>query len=158
MKVILLSILVLTACMHRAKENKEDSISSKSIKVTRNDFVVFWDDLGKALRVNDTVALDNFLDTIVYLRGREDQDPISELKNRNRIIKVREIYLTGGFYDFQKEANTSYVDFFLNEDALKRDYIEGQDIQHIEDFVFKRNKRNDWKLIAVHTNTKKVNS
>lgn len=153
MKAILLSIVVFTACMNRAIENKDEQNSSKSIQLTRNDFREFWNDLGQALRVNDTIALDNYLDTIVYFHGREDQDPRFELKNRDRIIKVREIYLTGGFYDLQSNADISYVDFFLNENALKSDYVEGRDTQVIKDFVFARNKSGVWKLIIVSTNT-----
>ncbi len=157
MRAILLLIIVLTACMHRTIENKEEQISSKPTIVNRNDFSIFWDDLGQALRDNDTMALDKFLDTKVIFYGREDQDPKFELINRDRIIKVREIYLTGGFYDFQNDTNISYVDFFLNKNALKSDYVEGQDNQNIKDFVFTRNKRNVWKLTAVYTNTKNVN-
>jgi hypothetical protein len=158
MRAILLLIVVLTACMHRVIENKEEQISSKPPIITRNDFSVYWDGFGQALRDNDTIALDKFLDTIVIFYGREDQDPKFELKNRERIIKVREIYLTGGFYDFQNDTNISYVDFFLNKNALKSDYVEGQDNQNIKDFVFTRNKRNEWKLTAVYNNTKNVNS
>lgn len=156
MRAILLSVVLFIACMNSAMENKDKQVSSKPLKMTENDFREFWNDLGQALRVNDTIALNKYLDTIVYFYGREDQDPKFELKNRDRIIKVREIYLSGGFYDFQKDANTSYVDFFLNSNALKSDYVEGQDEQNIKDFVFKRNKRNVWKLTAVYSDTKKL--
>lgn len=155
MREILLLIVVFTACTQHPKENKNEQISSKPDKITRNDFGIFWNDFGQALRDNDTIALDKYMDTIVHFYGREDQDPKFELKSRDRIIKVREIYLTGGFYDFQKDANISYVDFFLDKNALKSDYVEGQDNQNIKDFVFTRNKGDVWKLTAVYSNTKK---
>jgi len=154
MREILLLIFVFTACTNHPMENKNKQISPKPDKVTSNDFGIFWNELGQALRDNDTIALDKYLDTVVYFYGREDQDPKFQLKSRDRIIKVREIYLTGGFYDFQKDANISYVDFFLNKNALKNDYVEGQDNQSIKDFVFTRNKEHIWELTAVYSNTK----
>jgi hypothetical protein len=156
MNVFLISILLLVSCKPGNQEIKEEQLSSKpNSKVIRSDFREFWNNLGQALRVNDTIALDKYLDSTVFLYGREDHDPRFELNGRDRIIKVRDIYLTGGIYDYQNDINVSYQDFFLSENALNRMYVEGQDYQVIEDFVFKRNKWGEWKLIGVYTNTKK---
>ena len=48
------------------------------------------------------------------------------------------------------------MDFFLDSNALNREYVEGQDNQDVEDFVFKRNKWDEWKLIGVYSDTKKL--
>ena len=157
MRVILISILLLVACNSSTKENKSEQLPSKSYsKVIKSDFKEFWNDFGQALRVNDTIALDKYSDSIIFLYGREDQDPQFKLRSRDRIIKVREIYLTGGTYDFQNDISISYKDFFLNKSALNREYVKGQDDQRIEDFVFKKNKWGEWKLIGVYSDTKRL--
>jgi len=156
--VILLMIIFFVSCKSSdTKENKEKKLTSNpSLKVDKCDFREFWNNLGQALRINDTLALDKYLDSTVFLYGREDQDPRFELKGHDRIIKVREIYLTSGTYDYQNDINISYKDFFLNKDALNREYVEGQDNQDIEDFSFKRNYLGEWKLIGVYSDTKKL--
>lgn len=155
MRAIFLSIILFVSCKPKSVENKNEQLFSKpNSQEVKNDFRDFWNNLGKALLVNDTIALDNYLEFVVLLNGRGDDDPKFELKNRDRIIKVREIYLTSGFYDYQNDVSISYMDFFLNRNALNSDYVEGQDNQSIKDFVFKRNKGGEWKLIEVYTNTK----
>lgn len=156
MSVFLISILLLVSCKPSNQEIKEEQLSSKpNSNMIISDFREFWNNLGQALRVNDTIALDKYLDSTVFLYGREDHDPRFELNGRDRIIKVSDIYLNGGIYDYQNDINVSYQDFFLSENALNRMYVEGQDYQVIEDFVFKINKWGEWKLIGVYTNTKK---
>lgn len=158
--VILLVIIFFVSCKSPdTKENKDAQLSSKpNSKVIKSDFREFWNNLGQALRINDTLALDKYMDSTVFLYGNEDEDPIFELKNRDRIIKVREIYLTGGTFVYQNDTDISisYKDFFLNKNALNRMYKEGQDEQRIEDFVFTRNIQGEWKLIAAYTDTKKL--
>lgn len=157
MNVFLLSILLLVSCKTSNQEIKEEQLTSKpNLNVIISDFREFWNNLGQALRVNDTIALDKYLDSTVFLYGREDRDPRFELNGRDRIIKVRDIYPTGGIYDYQNDINVSYQDFFLSENALNRMYVEGQDYQVIEDFVFKRNKWGEWKVIGIHSDTKKL--
>lgn len=157
MRIILLSIILFVSCNPSSLENKDKQESSKpNLKVINSDFREFWNNLGQALRVNDTVALDKYLDSTVFLYGREDQDPRFELNSRDRVIKVREIYLTSGTYDYQNDVSISYRDFFLDSNALNRRYVEGQDNQDIEDFSFKRNILGEWKLIGVYSDTKKL--
>jgi hypothetical protein len=159
MKVILLSIILFVSCKSSTNENKDKGLSPKpNSKVSKSDFKEFWNNLGQALRDNDTIALDKYLDSQVFLYGREDQDPRFELHNHDRIIKVREIYLNSGTYDYQNDINISYRDFFLNKNALDREFIEGRDIQDIEDFVFKRDKWGEWKLIGSYADTKNKES
>jgi hypothetical protein len=159
MRVILLSIILFVSCNSSITEIKDEQLSSKpdskpDSKVIKSDFREFWNNLGQALRVNDTIALDKYLDSTVFLYGREDQDPRFELNSRDRIIKVREIYLNSGTYDYQNDINISYMYFFLDSNALNREFVEGQDNQDIEDFVFKRDKWDEWKLIGVYSDTK----
>lgn len=169
MRVIFLSVLLFISCMNNMIKNKNEELSSSpfsakktndlhflkySLSVIKSDFREFWNNFGHALQVNDTIALNNYMETSVFLYGREDQDPILELKNRERIIRVREIYANGGFYDYKNNINISYIDFFLDKNALNSDYVENQDYQEIKDFVFKRSINNEWKLTAVYTNTK----
>jgi len=155
MRAIFLSLIFFVSCKPKTVESNNEPLSSQlnSLEV-KNDFKEFWNNLGKALLVNDTIALDNYLDSTVSFYGRDDDDPKFELKSRDRIIQIRKIYLSGGFYDYQNDATIDYRDFFLNRNALDNDYVEGQDSQDIKDFVFKRNKRNEWKLIRVYTDTK----
>jgi hypothetical protein len=154
-KVILVSMLLLCSCSLSTKENKAEQLPSESYsKVIKSDFKDFWNDLGKALRVNDTIALDKYLDSAIILYGRADEDPRFKLRRLDRINKVREIYLTGGTYDVQNDSSISYKNFFLNRKALDREYVEGQDYQNIEDFIFNKNKWGEWKLIGVYCDTK----
>lgn len=158
--VILLIIIFFVSCNSPdKKENKVTQLSSKpNSKVIKSDFREFWNNLGQALRINDTLALDKYIDSTVFLYGNEDEDPIFELKNLDRIIEVREIYLNSGTFVQQNdtEISISYKDFFLNKNALNRMYKDGQDEQHIEDFIFTRNKQGEWKLVAAYTDTKKL--
>ena len=157
MRVILVSIILFAACNSSTKENNAEQLPSMSYsQVKKSDFKEFWNDLGKALRVNDTIALEKYSDSTIFLYGRADQDPQFELRSRDRIIKVREIYLTGGTYDFQNDISISYKDFFLSKSALDREYVEGKDDQRIEDFVFQKNKWGEWKLIGVYSDTEKL--
>jgi len=156
--VILLIIIFFVSCKSPdKKENKDTQLSSKpNSKVIKSDFREFWNNFGQALRINDTIALDKYMDSTVFLYGNEDDDPIFELKNLDRIIKVREIYLTRGTFVYQNDTDISisYKEFFLNKNALNRMYKDGQDEQHIEDFIFARNGQGEWKLIAAYTDTK----
>jgi len=148
---------LFVSCNPSITENKDEQLYSKpDSKVIKSDFREFRNNLGQALRVNDTIALDKYLDSTVYLHGREDEDPRFELNKRDRIIKVREIYLTSGTYDYQNDINISYMNLFLDSNALNREYEEGQNYQSIEDFYFKRNKEDEWKLIGVYSDTKKL--
>ncbi len=157
MKIFLLFIILLVSCRSNNVINNDEQLSSNpNLKATTGEFREFWNNFGKALRDNDTTALDKYLDTTVFLYGREDEDPKFLLYNRDRIIKVREIYLTGGTYDYQNDTNISYTDFFLSKNALNREYVEGEDNQAIEDFVFKKNKWDEWKLIGVYSDTKNL--
>jgi capsule polysaccharide export protein KpsE/RkpR len=158
--VILLVIIFFVSCKSPDKKvNKVTQLSSKSeSNLIKGVFKEFWKNSGQALRINDTLALDKYMDSTVYLYGNEDEDPTFELKDIDRIIKVREIYLTSGtfIYPNETEISINYKDFFLNENALNRMYKDGQDEQHIEDFIFSRNKQGEWKLIAVYKDTKKL--
>lgn len=156
MRVILLLVVLFVGCKKSTVENKENEIVSKPIIVNKIDFREFWNNLGQALQKNDTIALDNYLDTKVFLYGREDQDPRFELQGRDRIRRVREVYLSSGTYDYEHDISISYKEFFLNKDALNKEYVKGQDFQDIEDFSFKRNKLGEWKVIGVYTDTKKL--
>lgn len=157
MRIVLLSIFLFMSCRPSAVEDKNSQEPLELIAIdSKGDFKEFWKNLGQALMLNDTIVLDKYLDSTVFFYGREDIDPRFELNGSERIIKVREVYLTGGIYDYQKDTSISYVDFFLNVDLLNKDYLQDKDIQQIEDFVFRRNTSGEWKLTGVYSDTKKI--
>lgn len=152
MRLFFLIIFLSISCASGTSKIKEKQLTLNS-KVD-SSFYEFWNNLGRALRNNDRVALDKYLGDKVVFYGREDQDPKFELANQNRITKILEIYANGGFYDDLNDVSVSYVDFFLDSTAFESEYKEGRIIQDIQDFSFQRNSLNEWKLIHVYCNTK----
>ena len=141
---------------------KETRINQGSVQTTTGisknqvleaDFKVYWMNLGKALRQKDMLKLDQYLNRSVIFMGREDRDPIVELFNNERIVKVLEIYRKGGFYDDLLDESISYEDFFAKNNSYEKEYKENADIQEIKDFTFKK-MNGSWKLMSVYSNTK----
>lgn len=122
-------------------------------QILEEDFKVYWMNLGNAFRHKDIIKLELYLNSSVIFYGREDNDPIIKLFNKERIIKVLDIYKNGGFYDDLLDESISYEDFFYKNNSFEKEYKENSDIQEIKDFTFKK-INGCWKLISVYTNTK----
>ena len=152
--VLVISIFLFFSCTSDRSGETKRADTSRSEVTTNKDFKIFWSNFGQALSSNDTVALEKYLDSSVSIHGREDDDPKFELTGRQRILKVRDIYLNGGIYDYQKDVNISYAVFFKDKNALDHEYVENQSSQSIEDFTFTRASSDEWRLTDVYTNTK----
>jgi hypothetical protein len=155
MKISILLMLAISSCQLSSQDaRKLEQPKKPTSEELGGDFKQYWKKLGYALRINDTLALDEYLDATIFVYGREDSDPRFTLNGHDRILKVREVYLSGGTYDFYNDLLISYQDFFSDNSALENRYIEGEDIQDIEDFAFRKNASNEWKLIGVYCNTR----
>ncbi|WP_343748977.1 hypothetical protein [Fluviicola sp.] len=132
------------------KEKVEDSVSNSC----KAPFQKFWTSFARSLENSDTIALNNLLDDTVLFYGREDRDPRFDLTKKDRIMKVLDIYNTGGFYDDNKDLSVSYKDFFQGKESLN-EYRNCKDEQEIKDFVFRKTAGGEWKLILVYCNTNK---
>lgn len=156
MKTTLMIIILLISSIEERVINHEcvqtKKIGSKN-QVLEEDFNVYWMNLGNAFRKKDIIKLEQYLNSSVIFYGRDDNDPIIELFNKERIIKVLDIYENGGFYNDLLDESISYKDFFSKNNAFEKEYVENSDIQEIKDFTFKK-INGYWKLISVYTNTK----
>jgi hypothetical protein len=150
-----------------SKENKQDIIFIEENKIDRNEdkieiktdsldeeniFFEFCGRLSVAMEKNDTIELDKYLDSAVIFRGYDDDDPAIEISGRERIFLVREIFLNYFYDDYKNDTAIMYKDFFLDKNALNKEYKENKDIQFIDDFTFKKNKLGEWRLVEVYTN------
>lgn len=156
MKTILIIFILFFSNLNETRINQGSVQTTTGIsknQVLEEDFKVYWMNLGKALRQNDMLKLDQYLNRSVIFMGREDRDPIVELFNNERIVKVLEIYRKGGFYDDLLDESISYEDFFAKNNSYEKEYKENADIQEIKDFTFKK-MNGSWKLVSVYSNTK----
>ena len=156
MKTILSIFILFFSNLNETRINQgsvQTTTGKSKNQVLEADFKVYWMNLGKALRQNDMLKLDQYLNRSVIFMGREDRDPIVELFNNERIVKVLEIYRKGGFYDDLLDESISYEDFFAKNNSYEKEYKENADIQDIKDFTFKK-MNGSWKLMSVYSNTK----
>ena len=156
MKTILSIFILFFSNLNETRINQgsvQTTTGKSKNQVLEADFKVYWMNLGKALRQNDMLKLDQYLNRSVIFMGREDRDPIVELFNNERIVKVLEIYRKGGFYDDLLDESISYEDFFAKNNSYEKEYKENADIQEIKDFTFKK-MNGSWKLMSVYSNTK----
>ena len=156
MKTILSIFILFFSNLNETRINQgsvQTTTGKSKNQVLEADFKVYWMNLGKALRQNDMLKLDQYLNRSVIFMGREDRDPIVELFNNERIVKVLEIYRNGGFYDDLLDESISYEDFFTKNNSYEKEYKENADIQEIKDFTFKK-MNGSWKLMSVYSNTK----
>lgn len=156
MKTILSIFILFFSNLNETRINQgsvQTTTGKSKNQVLEADFKVYWMNLGKALRQNDMLKLDQYLNRSVIFMGREDRDPIVELFNNERIVKVLEIYRNGGFYDDLLDESISYEDFFAKNNSYEKEYKENADIQDIKDFTFKK-MNGSWKLMSVYSNTK----
>ena len=156
MKTILSIFILFFSNLNETRINQgsvQTTTGKSKNQVLEADFKVYWMNLGKALRQNDMLKLDQYLNRSVIFMGREDRDPIVELFNNERIVKVLEIYRNGGFYDDLLDESISYEDFFAKNNSYEKEYKENADIQEIKDFTFKK-MNGSWKLMSVYSNTK----
>ena len=156
MKTILSIFILFFSNLNETRLNQgsvQTTTGKSKNQVLEADFKVYWMNLGKALRQNDMLKLDQYLNRSVIFMGREDRDPIVELFNNERIVKVLEIYRNGGFYDDLLDESISYEDFFAKNNSYEKEYKENADIQDIKDFTFKK-MNGSWKLMSVYSNTK----
>lgn len=156
MKTILSIFILFFSNLNETRINQgsvQTTTGKSKNQVLEADFKYYWMNLGKALRQNDMLKLDQYLNRSVIFMGREDRDPIVELFNNERIVKVLEIYRKGGFYDDLLDESISYEDFFAKNNSYEKEYKENADIQEIKDFTFKK-MNGSWKLMSVYSNTK----
>lgn len=156
MKTILSIFILFFSNLNETRINQgsvQTTTGKSKNQVLEADFKVYWMNLRKALRQNDMLKLDQYLNRSVIFMGREDRDPIVELFNNERIVKVLEIYRKGGFYDDLLDESISYEDFFAKNNSYEKEYKENADIQEIKDFTFKK-MNGSWKLVSVYSNTK----
>lgn len=157
MRIYFFSIFIFIACNSENNEVElKQSIMSPIPTLKNTDFKEYWNNLGLALKVNDTLKLEKFFESSVFIYGREDEDPRFVLNGRDRIVRVREIYLSGGYYDENRLLNVSYRDFFSDKNVLDLNFVSNQDTQRIEDFIFAKSDFDEWKLIGVYTNTRDI--
>lgn len=156
MKATLIIFILFFSNLNETRINQgsvQTTTGKSKNQVLEADFKVYWMNLGKALRQKDMLKLDQYLNRSVIFMGREDRDPIVELFNNERIVKVLEIYRNGGFYDDLLDESISYEDFFAKNNSYEKEYKENADIQEIKDFTFKK-MNGSWKLMSVYSNTK----
>jgi hypothetical protein len=156
MKATLIIFILFFSNLNETRINQGSVQTTTGIsknQVLEEDFKDYWMNLGKALRQNDMLKLDQYLNRSVIFMGREDRDPIVELFNNERIVKVLKIYRNGGFYDDLLDESISYEDFFAKNNSYEKEYKENADIQEIKDFTFKK-MNGSWKLMSVYSNTK----
>jgi hypothetical protein len=157
MKALILIFALFVSCRPNNSNNVQTNLILKPDSTKVNiDFVEFCLNFGKALQNNDTIVLEKILDTTIQILGREDNDPTFELKGHTRILKVREIYLSSGIFDYENDSNITYSELFANKEWLNKMYRFGDSNQDVEDFFFEMREVGVWKLKGIYTNTKSV--
>lgn len=135
------------------QENKENKVNKSKEKIDisdeRKEFIEFCMRFGKALENNDTIFLERNIDNLVLFNGHLDNDPKIKLSGRDRIIEVRESYM-----------NYGCEGIFFDEDYLNKSYKEYKESQWdyiwVCDYIFKKSKLGEWKLIETWTNTEEL--
>lgn len=147
--------IILISCNEKTKNNSNTKASFvQNNKLKKGDFSSYWRVLGKSLKENDSNSLNELIDSKIIIYGREDSDPIITVGGWDRIIKVRELYLNGGFYDYLNDSDISYIDFFSKDISLRKRYENGPNSLEIEDFSFEKSNSGVWKLKTISSNTK----
>lgn len=94
MKATLIIFILFFSNLNETRINQGSVQTTTGIsknQVLEEDFKDYWMNLGKALRQNDMLKLDQYLNRSVIFMGREDRDPIVELFNNERIVSSRNI-------------------------------------------------------------------
>lgn len=157
----LLLLIVLFSCNNN-KQNKhsKDAPMSTSSSPEFNqsymgilDFKDYWDEFGTALLTNDTNKIKLLVEVPLVILGREDQDPQLKIDS-NQIVKyIIHAVNNGGYYDVGKDTSISNKSLLLSDLKFISEYKQREDIQWINDFVFKKTPQG-WKLVTLYMDTK----